>query len=366
MVLFFVFSSFHIEVTTCTEQNINQSRANKYNSALFSSPVWFLFCLYSCRGEVSRWARSNFFRSSFYFCPPFPLQTQKTTCAVSPTPVPHVVFSPPLQVRLESIPERYNDISSITSSLMVVFFVGFFCHLYFCTQMMQTAEAQVPSADCSDSARLTGTMRSSPEDEHLLFLLCSLVSLLIGPILLFLCPCVFPPLFQFVVLLVPFLALFCLSTSSSLPLLCSSISSSIIHPKELLLKLSFFHRCCCCCFLLFPPQQDLQVSKSDLGRDAQKTRSITLISNGFFSFPWEWCFVSVSFSLVCSAAHLLLCCFCLTPGFSLAAFKKKKGKNLISHLSFIVKGMVWYFFETCIFIRPLAKRRDVEYEAPAT
>lgn len=122
----FLFPSFfpNISVVTCTEQNIHQSRTNWYNSALFSSPLWFLFIFVGARspGEPGqtflRFSVCVLTNSFLQHLLLIYTQNSKLHLLVSFRP-PLVLFPLPslqqgLQVRQKWIPERYNNISSVT------------------------------------------------------------------------------------------------------------------------------------------------------------------------------------------------------------------------------------------------------------
>lgn len=124
-------------------------------------------------------------------------------------------------------------------------FLSFFVHLSFCLSLCYKKSAENDSNSRKTSAVCLLfkelSMTISPADEHLLFLFCSLVNLLISLILQFLCPSASQPFFQSVVRLVSSWFFFFLTlTSLLLRRLYLSIISSFIYWKILLLKVSFF------------------------------------------------------------------------------------------------------------------------------
>lgn len=122
-------SSFpKISIFTWTEQNVLESRINRFNSALFSFPLWFLFVLLGARSPGE--PRSCLSNMCFHLCTQefifFPFYIlfiytavfykNSTFSAVflpPPPPIPCVLSSlqQGLQVRQKWILERYNNIS---------------------------------------------------------------------------------------------------------------------------------------------------------------------------------------------------------------------------------------------------------------
>lgn len=103
----------------------------------------------------------------------------------------------------------------------------------------------------------------------------------------------------------------CLLTFS-VPLLLFHLISSSFNPMQ---TVDIEHKRLCSLFSstlsFFPLQQDLQVSKTDLGRDANISLSglflfLNSVNVHIFLSPFSFC-----------GAARLHCCFCLTPRFSL-------------------------------------------------
>lgn len=295
---------------------------------------------YFSRGEVSRWARSNLCSCVVAFlCQCFCLYdhhiiSSATSChfhfkltstsAVS-FPPSLVLFPLPLCSKVsrwdKSDPERYNYISSITSQ-------SFFFILFFYNTIIKTAEKQVPSAHCTKNTRATLTMKSSPADEHLLFLFCSGVSLPICLILLFLCLSASPPLFQMIVFNT------CVSSCFVVHWLLDHTAPSLLthqfitHPSKNVIAENVFFS---------PLSSPFPFAARSPGEQEWLGKRCYISLSLFFCNWLLWvCLFCVHF-FVCSAGHLQ-CSFCLTPGYCFVL-------NQMSHRSFNVKGRVWQFGE---------------------
>lgn len=231
------------------------------------------------------------------------------------SPLPRVVSSSSLQQGLQVRQKWPREIQLYLFHHLTTFLFHF---VFFYNTIIKTAEKQVPSAHCTKNTRVTLTMKSSPADEHLLFLFCYGVSLPICLILLFLCLSASPPLFQMIMFNT------CVSSCFVVHWLLDHTAPSLLthqfitHPsKNVIAENVFFHLC----LLLSPLQQDLQVSKSDLERDATSLYHSFFVIDfyGFVFCVHFFClqcrssavqFLSDPWILFCSKSNVSLFIYC--------------------------------------------------------
>lgn len=271
--------------------------------------------VYSPRGEVSRWARSNLSvnNTSLSVCSwinffnnilSLTLKTQNHFCCLL-SPRPRVISSSLLAARSPgetkvNPPERYDDISSITSSLLFCFILSISLSVCLMTKVLHSNSRKTSAVRSLHKEWQTYSNNEKPTSGRAfavsVLLSCRSSDRSYPPVSLSVCLS-FDSLSNLC-----FFSLCCLLTSSSLRLLYLPINSSFIHLENVMRHkhfCSFVHLC----FLLSPLQQDLQVSKSDLGRDAKISRSLLFLS--FFKLTLLEVYFCLHFCLQCSSSAVL-------------------------------------------------------------